>query len=303
MTEKRFEIQPQGDYSLEESAGFIGGWHPAPGDGTAGGGHLHLAFLTDRDWTPAGVCLTQLNGSVNGTVYGDADPAAVKHQVERILSLDVDGRGWPEVARRDKVVARLQEMYPGFRPVNWSNAYEAAAWSIISGRISMQQASRVKDRMSRELGHEVDVHGHRMWIFPEPSRLAKLEDFPGLFGRKAEYLRALAASALSGDLETDTLRALPADEALQHLKRLHGIGDFGAQLIRLRALGSVDELPTAERRLLAAIKMAYNLPKEPDLAQLEELARKWRPYTMWVCVCLRRTGSETAAMMHTRATG
>src|SRR5712691_5959741 len=100
-----------------------------------------------------GICLTQAKaGRVTGTVYGDAEVDAAKHQVERILSLDVDGRGWPGVGKRDPVVARLQHMFPGFRPVNWSNAYEAAAWCLISSRISMRQGQDVKDRMSRDLG-------------------------------------------------------------------------------------------------------------------------------------------------------
>jgi hypothetical protein len=58
---------------LQESAGFIDAWHEAPGAGGKTEGHLHLAFLTDGDWTPAGVCLTQDgSGIVHGTVYGDA---------------------------------------------------------------------------------------------------------------------------------------------------------------------------------------------------------------------------------------
>src|SRR5438105_1238652 len=117
-----FELEPEGDYSLRESAGFIDAWHEAPSEGGKTEGHLHLAFLTDGSWTPVGVCLTQEAGSrLRGTVYGDAPVAAVRAETARILSLDVDGRGWPEVAGRDAVVARLQRMFPGFRPVNWSN--------------------------------------------------------------------------------------------------------------------------------------------------------------------------------------
>lgn len=240
---------------------------------------------------------------VQGTVYGDAPTDRVKHQVARILSLDVDGRGWPAVGKRDPVVAKLQQMFPGFRPVNWSNAYEAAAWSLISTRIAMRQAQGVKDRMSRELGHEVDVHGHRLWVFPDPTRLIELKGFKGLFGRKVEYLNMLGRAALGGALDTDTLRSLPRDESLNQLKQLSGIGDFGSQLIRLRALSAVDELPTSEPRLAGAIRDAYGLTKEPDLDKLEQLAESWRPYRMWVCVCLRRTVAGGGGMMHSRATG
>jgi DNA-3-methyladenine glycosylase II len=234
-------------------------------------------------------------------VYGDVPTADVRKQVERILSLDVDGRGWPEVGRRDPVVARLQRMFPGFRPVNWSDAYEAAAWCIISSRISMRQGQGVKERMSRELGQAIDIHGHVLWTFPGPEQLAQLEKFPGLFGRKVEYLNALGRAALAGGVDTETLRAMPREASLSALKRLPGIGPFGSELVRLRALSAVDELPTQEPRLMGAIRTEYGLAREPDMAKLEELGEEWAPYQMWVCVCLRRTLESGAGMTHSRA--
>ncbi|MDQ2944030.1 MAG: DNA-3-methyladenine glycosylase 2 family protein [Candidatus Dormibacteraeota bacterium] len=297
-----FEVQPRGDFSLEEGANFIGAWHSAPSEGGGSEGHLHLAFLTDGDWTPVGVCLRQdAAGKVHGTTYGDAPPALVVKQVERILSLDVDGRGWPEVGMRDPVVGKLQRMFPGFRPVNWSNAYEAAAWCIISSRISMRQGQGVKERMSRELGQSIDIHGQVLWTFPGPARLAHLEKFPGLFGRKVEYLNALGRAALAGEIDTETLRAMPAAQALASLERLPGIGEFSSQLVRLRALSAVDELPTQEPRLMGALRTAYGLAHDPDQKVLGELAEKWSPYRMWVCVCLRRTLEGGAGMTHSRA--
>lgn len=301
---RTFEIQPRGPFSLEESANFIGAWHRAPAEGESGRGHLHLAFLTDEAWEPVGVCLKQGDsGAVSGEVYGGAGVAAVERQVARILSLDVDGRGWPEVGRRDRVMGSLQRRFPGFRPVNWSDAYEAAAWCVMSTRINMRQAQAIKDRMCRELGHEVDVHGHRLSAFPEPSRLIQLDSYQGLFGSKVEYLNRLGRAALAGDLDTETLRALPRDEALERLQRLAGIGEFGSQLVRLRALSAVDELPTREPRLLGAIRTEYGLDAEPNLAELEALGDKWRPYRMWAAVYLRRTLMGGAGMTHSRASG
>jgi len=155
------------------------------------------------------VCLTQNDaGLVHGDVYGNAPGDAVRKQTARILSLDVDGRGWPDVAKRDPVVGRLQKMFPGFRPVNWSNAYEAAAWSITSSRITMRQGQGIKERMCRELGESVDVHGHRLFCFPGHEVLVRLNSFKGLFGRKVEYLNALGRAALAGDVDTEMLLSL-----------------------------------------------------------------------------------------------
>ena len=240
---------------------------------------------------------------MHADVYGSGDVAAVEHQTARILSLDVDGRGWPEVGRRDRVVGRLQTMFAGFRPVNWSNAYEATAWCLISTRISMRQGQGVKDRMSRELGESIDIHGHRLYLFPAPEALVELKSFKGLFGRKVEYLNALGRAAIAGELDTDTLRAMPREQALLHLKRLAGIGEFGAQLVRLRALSAVDELATQEPRLLEAIRSAYGLARTPSAEELEELSQKWRPYRMWVAVSFRRSVAGGAGMTHSRAAG
>ncbi len=299
-----FVIEPLGPYSLKESANFIGAWHEAPSEGEGPSGHLHLAFLTDDGWKPLGVCLTQSeSGAVRGEVYGSADVGAAERQVSRILSLDIDGRAWPEVGKRDRVVGLLQRRFPGFRPVNWSDAYEAAAWCVLSTRINMRQAQAIKDRMCRELGHQVDVHGHHLWAFPQPSRLIGLDSFRGLFGRKVEYFNRLGRAALAAELDTETLRALPRDESLERLQRLFGIGEFGSQLIRLRALSAVDELPTREPTLMGAIRTEYGLASEPGLASLEKLAEKWRPFRMWVAVCLRRSVGGSAGMMHSRASG
>jgi DNA-3-methyladenine glycosylase II len=299
-----FDLEPRGDYSLEESAGFIDAWHQAPSEGGKSEGHLHLAFLSDGDWAPAGVCLTQdTTGRVHGQVYGGVGAEALRQQVARILSLDVDGLGWPAVGKKDQVVGRLQKMFPGFRPVNWSNAYEAAAWCLISSRISMKQGQGVKERMCRELGSSVDIHGHRLYCFPNPKDLIGLERYPGLFGRKVEFLNALGQSALKGDLDTEWLRSMPRADALAKLQELHGIGEFGSNLIRLRALSAVDELPSNEPRLMGAVRDEYGLAETPDAAQLEKIAEGWRPYRMWVAVCLRRTVAGGAGMRHSRAAG
>src|SRR5260370_1084516 len=158
----------------------------------------------------------------------------------------------------------LQRRFPGFRPVNWSDAYEAAAWCVMSTRINMRRAQAIKDRMCRELGHEVDVHGHRLWAFPEPSRLIQLESYQGLFGRKVEYLNRLGRAALAGELDTETLRALPRDESLERLRRLAGIGEFGSQLVPRRRLTAVAELPARGARLPWASPTEYGLDAEPN---------------------------------------
>jgi DNA-3-methyladenine glycosylase II len=53
-----------------------------------------------------------------------------------------------------------------------------------------------------------------------------------------DNLRALGVEAMDGRLDGAWLRSLPRAQALKELKRLHGIGDFSAELVLLRGTGT-----------------------------------------------------------------
>jgi DNA-3-methyladenine glycosylase II len=256
---------------------------------------LHLAFVADGGEDVAGVCVREEDGVVLGEVYGDARVEVVKRQVERILSLDVDGSAFPEVGQRDPVVAKLQARYPGLRPVCFHSPYEAAAWALIGQRIRIVQAAGIKNRMAEELGPTVEIHGVREHAFLGPQKLKTLEGFPGLTPRKVEYLRRLGREAAEQKLEAAYLRSLPEQEALAKLDDLPGIGPFSSGLILLRGAGTPDVLPTSEPRLDRAVAMAYNLKAPPTPGELRRLAQAWRPYRTWVGLHLRIMLEEETA--------
>ena len=281
-----FDLVPQGPFSLVASAAFLEGWSPG-GYRPAEAGHLHMAFVPDGEEVAAGVCLRQPDGVVTGEVFGDADPEAVRDQVARMLSLDVDGSGFPKVGRRDPVVGELQGRWPGLRPVGFCSPYEAAAWALIGHRIQMVQAARIKQRMAEDLGEVVDIHGDKRPAFPGPARLAGLEGFRGLFARKVDNLRGLGEAAMEGRLDGTWLRELPREQALKELKQLPGIGPFSAELVLLRGAGDPDHLPEHEPRLCRGAALAYDLEEPPDRDWLVDRAEAWRPYRTWVAFLLR----------------
>lgn len=285
----RFELSPVGPYSISASARFLEGFAPAHYEGD-GPEQLRFAFATDgldRGERVAGAYVYPEGEKVVVETYGEAVPETVRDQVRRVLSLDVDGSGFPEVGKRDPVVGELQERYPGLRPVCFYSPYEAAAWAIIGNRIRIVQAARLKARMAEELGTPIEVRGKKEQAFPGPSQLLHLDGFPGLFGRKVEYLRTLAPAALEGKLEASYLRSLTTTETLASLKELPGIGDFSAELILLRGAGEPDRCPTREPRLARAVAMAYGLKQTPTAEEVGEISEGWRPYRSWVGLHLR----------------
>jgi DNA-3-methyladenine glycosylase II len=280
-------LTPKGPFSLEASTRFLEGFAPASYDGSPGSDHLHLAFPVDGSWETAGVCIRQTGSAVVAEVVGEADRGAVRRQIARILSLDVDGSGIAAVGRRDPVVRRLQRSYPGLRPVLFWSPYEAAAWTIIGHRIRIVQAAGIKQRMAEQRGAAVEIHGERLHAFPGPKRLASMRTFRGLFGRKVEYLHGVARAALAGTLDAERLRSMPRDEALVELRTIPGIGEFSSELILVRGAGDPDHFPRTERRLQRAMADAYGLGSDPPIEQLVEIAEVWRPYRSWVSLLLR----------------
>ena len=127
------------------------------------------------------------------------------------------------------MVGRLLAEAGGRRPVCFGTPFEAAVWAVLSQRVSMAQAGRVKDALAASLGTPMEIGGVEVLALPGPAALVELESFEGVWDSKLERIRALAAVALAGDLDPAFLRArLDLDEALAHLQALPGIGPFGA---------------------------------------------------------------------------
>ena len=94
---------PRGPFSLASSIRFLEGFTPAA-YGPAGDAVLELAFPAEGSWETVGVRVRQDGGEVTAEVVSPRAPGpelatAVRAQVERILSLDVDGSGFPRSAR------------------------------------------------------------------------------------------------------------------------------------------------------------------------------------------------------------
>lgn len=114
-----------------------------------------------------------------------------------------------------------------------------------------------------------------------------MRGFPGLFGRKVEWLHGIARAARNGRLNAQRLRSRPREEILHELKWLPGIGDFSAELILVRGAGDPDHFPRNERRLQRAMADAYGFKEIPAIEALAEIADAWRPYRSWVSVLFR----------------
>ncbi|MEB4211798.1 DNA-3-methyladenine glycosylase 2 family protein [Mycobacterium sp. 94-17] len=266
------EQELRGPWSLATSRKFWEGFTPAALGTRSEPAALSTVFRVEADWSRAEASITQSGNTAIITVTGDGDLDEAAAQTARFLALDVDGRGWPDVAQRDPVIADAQRELPGLRPCGFHSPYEAAAWAVLSQRIRIVQAARLRAEL-------VDRHGDH-GAFPTPARLLGLRlDLPG---RKAEYLDAVAAAALDGRLDGIALRSMDPEHAIQAVQEVKGLGPFAAELVVLRGANAPDGLPTHEARLDDEITERYGTAHS-----LSEVSEAWRPFRTWAAVHLR----------------
>ncbi|MDX8052894.1 DNA-3-methyladenine glycosylase 2 family protein [Lentzea sp. BCCO 10_0798] len=278
MADHRVEVAVQGPWSWATSRAFWEGFTPSALPEREGEA-LQATFLVEGEWRRAEVSVTQRGATAVLSLSGDGDLDLAAVQACRFLSLDVDGRAWPDIALRDPVIASAQASVPGLRPCGFYSPYEAAAWSVLAQRVRMSQAATLKASLLRD------------GVFPAPAELLALDlDLPG---RKAEYLRAVASAALDGLLDAVTLRSMKPAAAVLAVQQVKGLGPFAAELVVLRGANAPDAVPHNESRLTDEVAERYGRP-------LAEVSEAWRPYRTWAAVHLRvlrerRLGGAMAA--------
>ena len=204
-----------------------------------------------------------------------------------MLGLDADGDAWLKVGRRDAVVGKLQREFPGFFTAAKASPYDAAVWGVLSPRMQMRAAARLKLAICEREGDRVELFGRAHHVFPSPRAVLALRGFPGLPAVKLQRLQGVARAALDGKLDATRLSAMPVEAALAELQQLPGVGPWTASHILFRGCALQDAVPMVEPRLLHGLADAYGIAS-PSPEKLAELAEGWRPFRMWVCVLLAR---------------
>lgn len=202
----------------------------------------------------------------------------VATRARRMLDLDADPARIARELRHDPLLAPRIARHPGLRlPGAW-DPFECAVRAIIGQQVSVRAATTLAGRVARTFGRPTASAEPRLsHVFPDPARLADapLETI-GLIGARARAIRALAAAIADRTLVLDG--TLPAEDVVQRLCGLPGVGEWTAQYILLRALGEPDAFPAGDLGLRHAVGNGQGPLSERALAQRAESWRPWRGY-------------------------
>jgi len=173
--------------------------------------------------------------------------------------------------KNDPVLSAIIERVGAYGIQFREPGFETLVRSIVYQQLSGRVAKVIFDRLLAAVGGEITP---AKILALRPARMRKL----GLSTQKTAYIRDLARHTRDGSLIFEELPALSDQEVIDRLTQVKGIGVWTAQMFLMFALRRHDVLPTGDLGVRNAIRKAYNLAELPTPAEMEEIARNWRPW-------------------------
>jgi DNA-3-methyladenine glycosylase II len=183
--------------------------------------------------------------------------------------------------KADPVLSQIIEQVGAYRMQYREPDFSTLVRSIVSQQISGKAAATVYARLTRAAKRVNAASIGRL----SDEQLREV----GLSGQKASYLRDLSERTLRRELRFQRLAALSDEEVIASLTQVRGVGVWTAQMFLMFALRRPDVLPTADLGIRSAMRKAYDLADLPSPAEMEEIARPWRPWASVACWYLWRS--------------
>ena len=174
--------------------------------------------------------------------------------------------------RRDPVLARIIDRVGDYNIQFRDPTFDSLVRSIVSQQLSGKVASVIFGRLAAAVPEGQLTPENILKLRTE--RMRKL----GLPGQKTAYIRDLAKHAKRGKISFIELPGMPDEQVIEHLTQVKGIGVWTAHMFLIFALQRPDVLPTGDLGIRSAIRKAYVLEELPGIAEIEQLAGRWRPY-------------------------
>lgn len=198
-----------------------------------------------------------------------------------------------EFLLKDEYIAPLIKKYGhcNMKPRDKKYYFEDLVDAIVQQQLSMKAASSIFNRLKEALISQNKAFNknsvEHKWrksdtikVEITPNRIIKLADETlrgcGLSRAKAIYLKDLSEKALSGELQIESMDKLPDEEIIEKLVMVKGIGEWTAHMFLMFTLGRPDIFPSGDLGLRNAFEKVVK--KGQNRKQMEEFAKKWKPY-------------------------
>src|SRR5215469_824315 len=218
------------------------------------------------------------------------DPCTLFFIVERIrtmFDLDADPNEIARCLGGDGTLAMLVKAAPGVPVPGCWDGFELATRAIVGQQISVKAATTLAGRVVTTFGRPISAPGGITHLFPGAEILAEADlRRAGITQSRAETIRTLARAVCEGRIGFEGI--VDADDVLDRLRGIRGIGEWTAQYIAMRALGEPDAFPAGDLGLVRA-------SGAQNSGQLERRAEAWRPWRAYAAMYLWKSLVESSA--------
>jgi 3-methyladenine DNA glycosylase/8-oxoguanine DNA glycosylase len=166
-----------------------------------------------------------------------------------------------------EIIDRVGDYGIQFREPGFDTLVRSIVYQQLSGRV----ASVIFARLAKAAGGNLTPENI---LKLRPARMRAL----GLSKQKTLYIRDLARHTRDGKLVFEELAALADELVIERLTQVKGIGVWTAHMFLIFALRRTDILPTGDLGIRNAMKKAYAMAEPPTPAEMEAMAKRWRPY-------------------------
>ena len=185
-----------------------------------------------------------------------------------------------EVARRDKVMARLMKRTDPFRlPRPSHDHFAALAESILYQQLAGAAAAAIHRRFVALFDGDLSPQAV-LALSPRKIRAA------GLSRSKVASIRDLAAKVADGTVPLARIGRLPDEDVITRLSVVRGIGRWTAEMFLIFQLRRLDVWPVEDYGVRKGYSLAYGLRNLLTPKQLQAEGERFRPYrtvAAWYC--------------------
>lgn len=222
--------------------------------------------------------LSREPAQIGVAVAGVESDLAVRRLAGWLICGDLDLRPFYRLARHDPLMKALTAELAGLKPLQPATIFEAAVIAITEQQLSMAAAYRIRSRLVQCFGERAED----LWLFPGPERLADPSTAElaacGLSRQKIGYLKMLAASIVSGELDLESMRTDPDDEIRARLMGIPGFGGWSVEHILLHGFGRPGALPSSDVSLQKVAGHYLAQGRRLTAIELEQALAPFRPY-------------------------
>ena len=205
-------------------------------------------------------------------------------RVRRMFDLNADPLRLKKLFKNDSILGSVWLRHPGIRvPVCW-DTLEFAVRAIVGQLISVKTATKLVKNIVETFADDLLISTPKgiKKIFPSASCLKKIGKHSfGLTQNKIAAIEGFSLMLEEGTIDLNDIDNF--DTFFRQCKSIRGIGEWTAQIIAMKGLGSKNAFPASD---LGIVKAMSQDSQKRTPAHINKIAERWRPLRSYAAMLL-----------------